>query len=102
MDDPELTKRILDRTDSYEDLLIESLRDREYAKAYLQMALDEYQENGNVDVLMLSLRDVAKAQGSLEELAKSIKIKQKNPQLKKLGTILKNMGFHRSAAPIAI
>ena len=50
----------------YEDWLIESLKDRKEAAAYLEAAI----ENGDQAVLMLALRHVAQAQGGVAEIAR--------------------------------
>jgi hypothetical protein len=48
-------------TKSYHDDLIEALRDPKESYAYLQVAIDEYQEDNDADALLVALRNVAEA-----------------------------------------
>lgn len=50
----------------YEDWLIERLKNRKEAAAYLEAAI----EDGDQAVLMLALRHVAQAQGGVAEIAR--------------------------------
>lgn len=49
---------------NYEESLSVRLADSAYAKEYLTVALEEYEEDGNIEVFLLAVRDVANAQGS--------------------------------------
>ena len=49
---------------NYEESLEARLADSAYAKAYLTIALEEYEEDGNIEAFLLAIRDVANAQGS--------------------------------------
>ena len=40
------------------------LADSAYAKEYLTVALEEYEEDGNIEAFLLAVKDVANAQGS--------------------------------------
>lgn len=62
-------------TTSYEANLVRHLQDAELAQAYLEAAFESYEQDGNIDALLLAMRDVAKAQGGLSELAKRTKIR---------------------------
>jgi probable addiction module antidote protein len=93
-------------TESYQSWLIESLKDKKEAAMYLQVALDEYQQDGNVEVLLLALRNVAQAQGGIGSLSKRTNLNREslyktlsvkgNPKLQTLGLLLKGLGFHLS------
>lgn len=48
---------------NYEESLKARLADSAYAKAYLAVALEEYEEDGNIEAFLLAVRDVANAQG---------------------------------------
>ena len=50
---------------NYEESLKERLADSAYAKEYLAVALEEYEEDGNIEAFLLAIRDVANAQGGL-------------------------------------
>ncbi len=100
---------IIEKTGSFEDLLIESLQNTKKASAYLQVALDEYQEDGNLEIFLVALRNVAKAQGGIGTLAKKTHLSrqhlysalsdQGNPRLDTFSTLLKGLGFHLSISP---
>ena len=56
---------ILKHTASYEDNLLERLKDPELAQAYLEAAVESYEKEGNTEALLLAMRDVAEAQGGI-------------------------------------
>jgi len=104
-------KKFLDNTVSFHDMLIASLKNPKEAAAYLQVALEEYQEDGDTEFFLLALRNVAEAEGGIGELAKKTKLNRQNlyrtlsakgnPRLKSLGTLLKALGFNLSITPCA-
>jgi DNA-binding phage protein len=48
----------------FKDIVIEDLRrDPEYAEAYLRVAFEEFEQEGDSEHLMVALRNVAEAQG---------------------------------------
>ena len=49
---------------NYEEGLKVRLADSAYAKEYLTVALEEYEEDGNIEAFLLAVEDVANAQGS--------------------------------------
>ena len=103
-------KIVTDRTGSFHDLLLDSLKNAKKASAYLQVALDEYQEDGDVEAFLMALRNVAEAQGGLGLLAKKTHLNRQhlysalssrgNPRLDTLGVLLKGLGFHLSIEPV--
>jgi len=98
-------------TKSYHDDLIVALRDPKECYAYLQVALDEYQEDNDADALLIALRNVAEARGGITKLAKKTHLNRQNlykalsktgnPRLDTFGMILKGLGFHLSIQPNA-
>jgi hypothetical protein len=56
----------LKHTASYEDNLIERLKDPELARAYLEAALASYEADYDTEALLLAMRDVAKAQEGIK------------------------------------
>lgn len=96
-----MNKEILKHTTKYEDELIEDLRDSEEAQAYLEEALKVYDEDGDIQALLLAMRDVAEAQGGVGQLAKRMHISRQNlydvlahkPRLDNLLDILSGLGF---------
>ena len=94
---------ILKHTASYEDNLLERLKDPELAQAYLEAAVESYEKEGNTEALLLAMRDVAEAQGGIGQLAKRTAISRQhlydilaskhNPRLDNWLNILSGLGF---------
>jgi probable addiction module antidote protein len=95
----------------FRDVVIEDLKhDPAYAQAYLQVALEEFEQDGNSEHLMVALRNVAEAQGGVPELARRLKkgktslykaLSEKgNPRLDTIGLILQGLGYRLSLEPI--
>ena len=55
-------------TTSFTDYLLKDLAQPEFAKGYLETALQDFDEDGNIEILLLAMRDVAEAQGGVEKL----------------------------------
>ncbi len=49
----------------FKDYHVEKLREPEETKVYLSAALDAYERDGNIEVLLLALRDVAEARAGI-------------------------------------
>lgn len=96
-------RKIRQITGDYEEWLINSLKDKKEAAAYLQVALDEYQQDGELEPFLLALRHVAEAQGGLGILAQKTHLNREslyktlssrgNPKLQTIGILLKGLGF---------
>ncbi|OGT36660.1 MAG: hypothetical protein A3F12_00030 [Gammaproteobacteria bacterium RIFCSPHIGHO2_12_FULL_38_14] len=96
-------KRVNEITGDYEAWLISHLKNKKAALAHLQVALDEYQQDGDREAFMLSLRHVAIAQGGIAHLANETHLNRENlyrllsgkgnPTLETLTTILRGMGM---------
>ncbi|GJL58056.1 MAG: hypothetical protein NPIRA03_09130 [Nitrospirales bacterium] len=84
---------------AYQPDLIESLRDAGEAGEYLNAALEE----GDPELFLLALRNVAEAQGGVAQLAEKAKLNREslykilsergNPELKSLDALLHALGF---------
>jgi probable addiction module antidote protein len=95
-------KPIPPKSVSYQDYLIESLKDPEEATGYLNAAL----EGGDIHVFLLALQNVIKAQGGITALAAKTKRSRTslyktlspkgNPYLKNANELLCSMGMHLS------
>jgi len=105
-----MSKRsILKNTSSYHDRLIESLKNTEEANLYLRVAMDEYHEDGDIDALLLALRNIAEAKGGIGHLAKMTHLnrqnlysalsKSGNPRLDTFELILKALGYRLDIQP---
>ena len=55
-------------TTSFKDYLLKDLAQPKFAKGYLEAALRDFDKDGNIEMLLLSMKDIAKAQGGIEEL----------------------------------
>jgi probable addiction module antidote protein len=92
-----MSKKIA-RSEPYDDYLIDSLKNRRRAKAYLNAAL----EDEDPRVFLLALRNVAQAHG-IGKLATQSSLNRENlyrmlsgrgnPSLKSLGALLESLGF---------
>jgi len=99
------------KTINFNDYLIQSLKDKREASAYLNVALEEYKKDNDAEAFLLAVRAVAEAQGGLSYLAKKTKLNRQNlykalsgngnPQFTTLGTILNGLGFNLIIKPIA-
>ena len=88
----------------YHPELIKALRDPREAVEYLNAAL----EDGDPEVFLLALRDVAEAQGGVAEVAEAAKLNRENlyrmlsnrgnPELRSLDALLHALGFRLAIA----
>ena len=94
----------------FEDSLKERLVDADYARVFLDVALEEYEKDGDTEAFLLALRDVAEAQGGIGKLAERTNLNRQNlyralsdkgnPRLETVGAILHGMGFRLSVEPV--
>ncbi len=61
---------VLKNTSSFDEFLIEQLKDPEEARAYLEVALEDYEQDADVNELLAAIKDVSEAQGGIEKIAK--------------------------------
>lgn len=97
-------------TADYHEYLIASLRDPQEAIAYLRVALEEYEQDGDNEVFLLALRNVAEARGGISMLAKKTHLNRQNlyrtlsgkgnPTFQTLDAILHALGFRLSVEPL--
>lgn len=90
--------------------LLEDLKDPEYAKTYLSIALEEHQKNKDEVAFLTALRDIAEAQGGLAKLAKKTDLNRQNlykalsakgkPKFDTVETLLQGIGFRFSVERI--
>ena len=95
----------------FRDVVIERFKENpEEAHAYLQVALEEFEEDGNTEHLLLALRTAAEAQGGVPELARRINMEKMtlykalsengNPRLSTIYAILRGLGYRLMLAPL--
>lgn len=90
----------MEKSVSYQDYLIDSLKDSEEAAGYLNAAL----EGGDIKVFLLALHHVVQARGGVAALAKKTSksrtslykalSKQGNPYLASTNEVLSALGLH--------
>lgn len=90
-------------TIDFKEWHLERLADFDRAKMYINIAIEDYEEDGDVEAFLLALKDVAKAQGGLTELANKTGLNRQNlykalsskgnPKLHTIGLILSGLGF---------
>ena len=105
-----MNKRTIEKiTGSYEAWIVNSLKDKEEATAFLDEAFESFKKDGDADALLLALRHIVEAQGGIralshrthlnrESLYKSL-ARKGNPKLQTVGTILKGIKFKLSENP---
>lgn len=90
---------------------IDKLMNAKTARVYLEVALEEFEKDGDKEIFLKALRDVAEAQGGLSLLAEKTHLNRQNlykalstrgnPKLETIGVILNGLGFRLSVAPLA-
>lgn len=94
---------------TFQDVLIDDLRaDPEQAFAYLQVALEEFDQDGDLRHLMLAVRNVAEARGGVPELARQVGLgktsldrtlsEDGNPTLSTIRTVLHGLSYRLALA----
>src|SRR3989304_6938558 len=90
---------------SYQEELMEALKDTKEAAAYLNAAI----EDGDREVFLLALRNVAQAHGGMSALAKKTHLKREslyrmlskkgNPEIKSILNLLHAVGLKLTVEP---
>jgi probable addiction module antidote protein len=93
------------KTTTYQEDLIEALKDSREAAAYLNAAMEE----GDRELFLLALRNVAEAHGGMAAIAEKAKLnresmyrmlsKKGNPEIKSILNLLHSMGLKMSIEP---
>jgi probable addiction module antidote protein len=93
------------KTTSYQEDLIEALKDPREAAAYLNVAMEE----GDREVFLLAMRNVAEAHGGMAAVSAKARLnreslyrmlsKRGNPEIKSIMTLLNSMGLKLSIEP---
>lgn len=58
----------------FKDFLLKDLAEPEFAKNYLDAAIRDFDVDGNIEIILLVIKNVAQAQGGIENLAKWTKL----------------------------
>lgn len=62
---------ILKCSANFRDYLLKDLAEPEFAKHYLEISVENYEKDGDIEILLQAIRDVVQAQGGIEKLAAS-------------------------------
>lgn len=94
----------------FQDYHNEKLQDKEYAKAYLEVALEEYESDGDTHAFYAALKDVVKAQGGMTEIARKTNLNRQNlykalsgerkPKLETISHLIHGLGYKFSLQSI--
>lgn len=62
----------------FQDYLVEKLRNKKEAKAFLDAAIMELEEDGDVEAFLLALRYLAEAKGGINQLSHKSHLNRQN------------------------
>ncbi len=95
----------------FDQYLIESLKDTKTAKAFLDTAIYEFEQDGHVAAFMLALRYLAEAKGGINVLSEKTQLNRQNlykiltskttPRLDTTLSIMKGLGYPFRVSPIS-
>ena len=54
----------------FKDYLLKDLAEPEFAKGYLDAALQDFDKDGNIELLLLCMKDIVEAQGGIDPLVR--------------------------------
>jgi probable addiction module antidote protein len=91
---------------NYRSVVREFVVDQDEAAEYLKSALEEYEEDGNLDAFLKAIRAVADAQGGISKLAEKTNLNRQhlyrslaengNPTIRTLDSVLHSLGLKLS------
>lgn len=94
-----------------DEIRLERLSDPKRAGYALKLALQEFEKDSNVNILLDTLRLVAQAQGGLAELARKASVSRQalhealssdgNPRLRTFQSVLEGLGLRMSFKTVA-
>lgn len=100
-----------DKFQTFDDFMFEYLQDVEEAAAYLEVALEEYEQDGDTRAFMIAIQRVAEVKGGITELSKKSGLNRQNlyrifsnqvsPRFNTLFKILRALGFTVSIKKLA-
>ncbi len=110
-----VTDKRLKKLDSYRDfheVFLEDLREHpEDIDVYLEVAIEDFEQERNIDAFLLALRTIVEAKDSIASLAKKTHLSRQalykvlspkgNPRLDTIWAILNALGYSLSIKPIA-
>ncbi|BBD57785.1 hypothetical protein NIES2109_05530 [Nostoc sp. HK-01] len=95
---------------NHDEIVFEQMQNPEMAKAYLDVALEEYEQDGDIAFFLEALRNVVEAQEGMTRLAEKTGLNHQNlyrilspegnPELRTISLILHHLGYRLSVQPI--
>jgi len=105
-----MTKRLKSYGIPIEKIHLEFLKDRKRAKLAIEVAVEEFEKDNDVEALLDTLRLVAKAQGGLAKLARKASVSRQalhealssngNPRLRTFKNVIESLGLRLSIEPL--
>jgi probable addiction module antidote protein len=96
---------------NHDEVVLEQLQNPEMAKAYLDVALEEYEENGELAFFLEALRNVVEARFGMTHFAEKTGLNRQNlyralsaegnPELRTISLVLHNLGYRLSLQSIS-
>jgi probable addiction module antidote protein len=95
---------------NHKEVVAEQLLNPDIAKAYLDVALEEYEQDGDLAFFLEALRNVVEAREGMSRLAEKTGLNRQNlyralsadgnPELRTISLILHNLGYRLSVQPL--
>jgi probable addiction module antidote protein len=95
---------------NHDEVVFEQLLNPEMASAYLDVALEEYEQDGDLVFFLEALRNVVEARSGMTSLAEKTGLNRQNlyralspegnPELRTISLILHHLGYRLSVQPI--
>ena len=105
-----MTKRAKSYGVPIEKIHVDLLKDRKFAKAAMEVAVEEFEKDNDVAALLNTLRLVAMAQGGLAKLARKASVSRQalhealsskgNPRLRTFKNVIESLGLRISVEPV--
>lgn len=99
------------QTRKFQDYHLETLKDKEAARVYLEVALEEFEADGDLHMFYQAIKDVAQAQGGMTQLAKKTNLNRqhlykitsgtRSPRLDTISHLVHGLGFQFALKPIS-
>jgi probable addiction module antidote protein len=94
----------------FEEILLHEWKDPKRAKLAVEVALEDFREDNDIDALLNILRLVAEAQGGLTKLARKTSLSRQalhealssngNPRLRTFKNVIESLGLRISIEPL--
>lgn len=94
----------------FQDYLVKKLQEPKESQAFLDAAIEAYEEDGDMEAFMLSLRYLAEAKGGISKLSEATHLNRQNlykiltgktsPKLDTAFSIIRGLGYSFRAEPL--